>query len=74
MLDVQQDEYVSLVADQAGFMVLIHDQETPPMVEELGFAVGPGTTTFAALSKQKVVVGIEHLHFISRWTFHEQTS
>ncbi|XP_020604891.1 acid-sensing ion channel 1-like [Orbicella faveolata] len=55
VLDVQQDEYVSLVADQAGFMVLIHDQETPPMVEELGFAVGPGTTTFAALSKQKVI-------------------
>ena len=58
VLDVQQDEYINLFADQAGFMVLIHDQETPPMVEELGFAVGPGTTTFAAFSKQKVVVGI----------------
>ena len=74
VLDVQQDEYVNLLADQAGFMVLIHDQETPPMVEELGFAVGPGTTTFAAFKKQKVGVGTEHLRFISRWTLHEQMS
>ncbi|KAL9964421.1 hypothetical protein ACROYT_G028062 [Oculina patagonica] len=55
VLDVQQNEYTSLLADQAGFMVLIHDQETPPMVEELGFSIGPGTTTFAAFTKQKVV-------------------
>ncbi|KAL9964420.1 hypothetical protein ACROYT_G028061 [Oculina patagonica] len=56
VLDVQQDEYTtSLLADQAGFMVLIHDQETPPMVEELGFSIGPGTTTFAAFTKHKVV-------------------
>ena len=55
VLDVQQNEYTSLLADQAGFMVLIHDQETPPMVAELGFSIGPGTTTFAALTKQKVI-------------------
>ncbi|KAL9964419.1 hypothetical protein ACROYT_G028060 [Oculina patagonica] len=55
VLDVQQYEYTSFLADQAGFMVLIHDQETPPMVEELGFSVGPGTSTFAAFTKQKVV-------------------
>ncbi len=57
VLDVQQDEYTtSLLADQAGFMVLIHDQETPPMVEELGFSIGPGTTTFAAFTKHKVII------------------
>ena len=55
VLDVQQNEYTSLLADQAGFMVLIHDQQTPPMVEELGFSIGPGTTTFAAFTKQKVI-------------------
>ena len=73
MMDVQQDEYTDLLADQAGFMVLIHDQETPPMVEQLGFSVGPGTTTFAAFSKQKVI-GIQHLHFICQWIFHVQSN
>jgi len=73
VLDVQQDEYTTFFADQAGFMVLIHDQETPPMVEELGFAVGPGTSTFAAFSKQKVICG-EHLIYVSRWNFYEQPS
>ena len=73
VLDVQQDEYTTFFADQVGFMVLIHDQETPPMVEQLGFAVGPGTTTFAAFSKQKVIC-IEHLHYISRWNFYEKSS
>ena len=68
-LNVQQDEYTSLFTEQAGFMVLIHDQETPPMVEEFGFSVEPGTNTFAALSKQKVIC-IQHLHFICRRKFH----
>ena len=54
VLDVQQQEHISFLANQAGFKVLIHDQETPPMVEELGFSVGPGTTTFAAIRKEKV--------------------
>ena len=55
VLDVQQHEHKSYLADQAGFKVLIHDQETPPMVEELGFSFGPGTTTFAAIRKKKVI-------------------
>ncbi len=61
VLDVQQYEYTSFLADQAGFMVLIHDQETPPMVEELGFSVGPGTSTFAAFTKQKVNTTLVYL-------------
>ena len=54
-LIVQQKEY-STLTDQAGFKVIIHDQETPPMAEELGFSVGPGTTTFAAIRKTKVIL------------------
>ena len=38
----------------AGLKILIHDPDTPPMVDELGFAVGPGMSSFAAIRKQKV--------------------
>ena len=53
MLDVQQWDYGAL-GSRAGLMVFIHDHETPPLVAQLGFAVGPGTSTFAAINKQKV--------------------
>ena len=39
---------------RAGLKILIHHHETPPMVEELGFAVEPGTSTFVAVGKEKV--------------------
>jgi len=54
VLDIQQYDYYGLVTKRAGLKVLIHHQETPPMVEELGFAVGPGTSTFAAVRRGKV--------------------
>lgn len=54
MLSVEQIKYYGFTAWQAGFKVLIHDQGTPPMIEELGFSVGPGTSTFAAIKKLKV--------------------
>ncbi|RMX43030.1 hypothetical protein pdam_00001790 [Pocillopora damicornis] len=54
MLDVQQWDYGAL-GSRAGLMVFIHDHETPPLVAQLGFAVGPGTSTFAAINKQKTI-------------------
>ena len=54
VLNVEQYEYYGLATKRAGLKVLIHDQETPPMVEQLGFSVGPGTSTFAAISKTVV--------------------
>ena len=54
VLDIQQYDYYGLVTKRAGLKVLIHHHETPPMVEELGFAVGPGTSTFAAVRRGKV--------------------
>ncbi|KAK3704748.1 hypothetical protein QZH41_009755 [Actinostola sp. cb2023] len=38
----------------AGFKVLIHDQDEFPLMEEFGFAVQPGTHTFAAVSVTKI--------------------
>ena len=53
-MDIEQDEYVGSLTPQAGLKVLIHDQNTPPLVETFGFAVSPGTSTFAAIRKHKV--------------------
>ena len=54
MLNIEHHDYFSLHARQAGLKVLIHHHETPPIVDQLGFAVGPGTSTFAAIKKEKV--------------------
>ena len=53
-LNVHQKEYYGVMASVAGLKVLIHHQGTAPMVSQLGFAVGSGTSTFAAIQKQRV--------------------
>lgn len=53
ILDVQQYDYVAL-GYRAGLKILIHHPETPPVVSQLGFAVGPGTSTYSAIHKQRV--------------------
>ena len=55
-LNVNQDEYFGELTDLAGFKVLLHDQDSPALIHELGFAVSPGTATFAAIRKNKVQV------------------
>ncbi|KAJ7349566.1 Acid-sensing ion channel 2 [Desmophyllum pertusum] len=54
ILDVQQHDYVAL-GYRAGLKILIHHPETPPVVSQLGFAVGPGTSTYSAIHKQRVI-------------------
>ena len=54
ILNVRQDDYYGADGYLAGLKILIHDPDTPPMVDELGFAVGPGMSSFAAIRKQKV--------------------
>ena len=54
MFNIEHHDYFSLHARQAGLRVLIHHHETPPIVDQLGFAVGPGASTFAAIKKEKV--------------------
>ena len=56
VIDVHQYDY-SAIGYRAGLRVLIHHHETPPLVSQLGFAVGPGTSTFAAINKQRVRPG-----------------
>ena len=53
-LNVHRQEYYGVTSSETGFKILIHHQGTPPMVSQLGFAVGPGTSTFAAIRKQRV--------------------
>lgn len=33
---------------------MVHDQEEPPLINELGFAIQPGTHTFCGLRKEVV--------------------
>ena len=54
ILNVNQQEYYGIWAPRAGFQIFIHHQDTIPLVSQLGFAVAPGTSTFAAIRKQRV--------------------
>ncbi|XP_068716303.1 acid-sensing ion channel 2-like [Montipora capricornis] len=51
-LSVQQDQYYGSLRDSSGFKVMVHDQEEPPLINELGFAIQPGTHTFCGLRKE----------------------
>lgn len=54
ILNVQQHDYQGIIGYLAGLKILIHDRDTPPMVDQFGFAVGPGMSIFAAIRKQRV--------------------
>lgn len=68
ILNVKQREYYGITSYLAGLKVLIHDQQTLPLVSRLGFAVSPGTSTFVALKKLRVsdyiVLGCVHTSLI----------
>ena len=53
-LNVQQEAYYGSYSTIAGFKVHIHNKNEPPLVDENGFAVMPGTCTFVAVTKTKV--------------------
>ena len=55
-LSVQQDQYYGSLRDSSGFKVMVHDQEEPPLINELGFAIQPGTHTFCGLRKEVVIM------------------
>ena len=55
ILNVGQDEYYGTTSYVAGLKVLVHDQQTLPLVSQLGFAVSPGTSTFVAIKKIQVI-------------------
>ncbi|XP_065666594.1 acid-sensing ion channel 1C isoform X1 [Hydra vulgaris] len=54
-LNVQQDQYYGILRDSSGFKVMIHDQNEPPLINELGFAIHPGMHTFCSIRKTKVL-------------------
>ena len=54
VLNAQQEQYYGSYSTIAGFKVHVHNKNEPPLVEENGFAVMPGTCTFVAVTKTKV--------------------
>ena len=63
-LNVQQDQYYGILRDSSGFKVMIHDQDEPPLINELGFAIHPGMHTFCGIRKTKVCFCME---FVERF-------
>ena len=55
-LYVQQDQYYGILRDSSGFKVMVHDQDEPPLINELGFAIHPGMHTFCGVRKTKANV------------------
>ncbi|XP_021561936.1 acid-sensing ion channel 3 isoform X2 [Carlito syrichta] len=60
MMDVQQEEYLPVWKDtgntpfEVGIRVQIHNQEEPPIIDQLGFGVAPGYQTFVSCQKQQL--------------------
>ena len=53
--NIQQSEYISALAPDAGIRVSIHERGTYPFPEDDGFTVAPGSATSVAL-KQAVIL------------------
>ncbi|XP_022086795.1 acid-sensing ion channel 1C-like [Acanthaster planci] len=54
-IDIQQNEYTEPLSGnrEAGLKVLVHDQQTPPMMDSQGFAIQPGVHAFVATRRQQ---------------------
>ena len=50
-LDVQQDQYVGPLTEQAGIRVLLHEQGSMIFPFEEGFSVSPGISTSVGIKK-----------------------
>ncbi|XP_028411225.1 degenerin deg-1-like isoform X2 [Dendronephthya gigantea] len=50
-LNIQQEEYLRYVSDEAGVRVILHDQGMMPFPYLEGFSVGPGTATSVGIQK-----------------------
>lgn len=54
-LNIERDGYLAnTLQPSLGLVVLIHDQETFPTVEEFGITVQPGISTICAIKRRKV--------------------
>ena len=60
MLDVQSNEYMPVwektdeTATEMGFKIQIHEQNEPPLITELGFAISPGSQTLVTTKEQQI--------------------
>ena len=50
-LDIEQEEYIGPLTDQAGIRVLLHDQGSMIFPFEEGFSVSPGISTSVGIKK-----------------------
>ena len=50
-MDVEQEQYIGLLADGAGVRVLLHRQGLANFPYTEGFSISPGTSTSVAINK-----------------------
>lgn len=53
-LNIAQDDYIATAAGDVGVKIAIHPQSEPPLPDELGVAVSPGSNAFISFRKRTV--------------------
>ena len=51
LLNINQNDYTATTAGDAGVKIAVHSQSEPPLPDELGVAVSPGSNTFISFRK-----------------------
>ena len=53
-LNIEQQEYVSSLSNEAGMRIMIHPRGTYPFPEDQGFSIPPGYKTSVGLKKVSI--------------------
>jgi hypothetical protein len=61
-LNIEQEEYLKYVSDEAGVRVILHDQGMMPFPYLEGFSVSPGTATSVGMQKVSWVLNCRELN------------
>lgn len=64
--NIQQSEYISALAPDAGIRVSIHERGTYPFPEDDGFTISPGSASSVALRQVNNVLYIKKCIYIER--------
>lgn len=58
--NIQQAEYISALAPDAGIRVSIHERGTYPFPEDDGFTIAPGFASSVALKRVNIVLTVSY--------------
>ena len=58
-ININQDQYPEIVTT-AGVKIMFHNHYEPPLIDEYGMALTPGTENFVSLSYERVFNFVTH--------------